>query len=70
MINLQLSNSETIERCYLAMMDRKSDAGGKAYWEKIFKESGKQTVLAGFVESNEFTKICKDYDIIKGSIKK
>ena len=69
MKNLNLKPAETIERCYLVMMDRKSDAGGKKYWEGIFKSKGKLEVLKGFVDSNEFTKICKDFNIVKGSIK-
>ena len=68
MKNMNLSHAETIERCYLVMMDRKSDAGGKKYWEGVFKEKGKKHVLQGFVESNEFTRICKDFNIIKGNI--
>ena len=69
MKDMKLSNAETIERCYLAMMDRKSDKGGKEYWIKNFKKYGKIYVLKGFVNSQEFTKICKDFNITKGSIK-
>ena len=69
MKNKKLSNSEIIERCYLSMLDRKSDAGGKKYWEGIFKSKGKNAVLKGFVDSNEFAKICKEFGIVKGTIK-
>ena len=51
------------------MLDRKSDAGGKKYWEGIFKSKGINTVLKGFVDSNEFTNLCKQYGIVKGTIK-
>ena len=70
MIKMKLSNSETIERCYLVMMDRKSDAGGKKYWlNKMSKGLTKKQLLKGFVDSNEFIKICKDFNITKGTIK-
>ena len=69
MKNLKLSPASTIERCYLVMMDRKSDAGGKKYWEGIYKSKGKLEVIKGFVDSDEFTQICKDFNIIKGRIK-
>ena len=69
MKDMKLSNAETIERCYLVMMDRKSDKGGKDYWIKNFKKYGKVYVLRGFVDSKEFTQICKDFNINKGTIK-
>ena len=65
----KLSNAETIERCYLTMMNRKSDKNGKNYWIGVYSKQGRMAVLRGFVNSNEFTKICKDYDVMKGSIK-
>ena len=69
MKDMKLSNAETIERCYLVMMDRKSDKGGKEYWIKNFKKYGKTYVLKGFVESKEFTQICKNFNVAKGTIK-
>ena len=69
MKNMRLSAGATIERCYLVMMDRKSDAGGKKYWEGVYNSKGKLEVLKGFIASNEFTKICKDFNIVKGTIK-
>ena len=69
MKNKKLSNAEVIERCYLVMLNRKSDASGKKYWESVYKSKGRLEVLKGFVNSNEFTQICKDYGVVKGSIK-
>ena len=71
MKNAKLSNADFIERCYVVLMDRKSDAGGKKYWlDKMSKGMSKREVLQGFVDSNEFIKICKDFNIARGSIKK
>ena len=70
MSNLKLKNEDYVERCYLVLMDRKSDAGGKKYWlDKLAQGLSKRGLLQGFVDSNEFTKICKDFNIVKGKIK-
>ena len=68
MNRLNLSDDEWIERCYKVMMDRSSDAGGKAYWKGVLREQMKKDVLKGFIDSPEFTKICQDYGITKGTI--
>ena len=69
MDRLGLSNSEFIERCYLVMMDRAGDAGGKAKWlETMAAGVSGNYILKGFVHSSEFTKICEDYGILRGSI--
>ena len=70
MLGLNLSNNEFVERCYLTMMDRSSDDGGRSYWLGLLA-SGKSRnfVLSGFVDSNEFTEICNRYNVNKGSIK-
>ena len=69
MTNLKLSDSEYIERCYLVMMDRASDAGGKKNWLET-KAAGVSNnyILRGFVHSNEFTGLCNDFGITRGSI--
>ena len=70
MNNLRLTNSNYIERCYLVLMDRKSDAGGKNYWlNQMNYGLTRRQLLQGFVNSKEFTQICKDFNITKGKIK-
>ena len=70
MNNLNLSNEDFVERCYLVMMDRPSDAGGKKYWvDKMKNGVPKLDILQGFVVSKEFTKICADFGIERGSLK-
>ncbi|MBR4446143.1 MAG: DUF4214 domain-containing protein, partial [Solobacterium sp.] len=69
MKNLQLSDEEWIERCYLVMMDRNSDAGGKKNWlDKREAGVSNNYILKGFVESREFAKICSDFGITPGTI--
>ena len=71
MNNLKTNNSNFLEKCYLVMMDRKSDAGGKKWWlNNMANGMSRREVLQGFVESNEFIKICKDFNIARGNIKK
>ena len=52
------------------MMNRPSDAGGKKNWvNKLNSGTPKLDVLQGFVVSKEFTNICADYGIERGSLK-
>ena len=69
MKGLELPGEEWIERCYLVMMDRAGDAGGKANWiDKYESGVSNNYILKGFVESREFSAICKEYDIEAGTI--
>ena len=69
MESLGLSDEEYITRCYRVMMDREPDDGGLSYW-KDFLENGTSRlyVVKGFVDSKEFTNICKGYNVTKGTI--
>ena len=70
MNNLKTNNSEFLERCYLVLMDRPSDKGGKNWWlNNMANGMTRREVLQGFVDSNEFKQICKDFDINRGAIK-
>ena len=69
MNKMNLSNSEFIERCYKVMLNRNADASGKKHWLSLInKRLSKLAVVKGFVESNEFTAICKKYQIERGYI--
>lgn len=68
MNNLNLSNDAWVERCYKTLLDRKSDASGKAYWLNKMKKEDKRSILKGFVDSKEFTNICNKYNVTKGTI--
>ena len=69
MANMHLSDSEYIERCYLVMMNRASDAGGKKNWIET-KQAGVSNnyILRGFVHSAEFTHLCSEFGIERGTI--
>lgn len=69
MKNKDLSNEEFVETVYKALADRNPDAGGKKYWsDKLEKGVSKDHVLKGFVDSKEFTDLCKSFDVKKGTI--
>ena len=63
----QMSNREYIEIMYKTFLDRSSDEGGMNAWLKVMDDGmSRMFVFKGFVESNEFTKICERYGIIRG----
>ena len=62
--NKNLSNEEYVRRIYRAMLNRDPDSGGLEYWKgRLDKGDSPTAVIAGFVDSAEFTKICQDYGI-------
>jgi peptidoglycan/xylan/chitin deacetylase (PgdA/CDA1 family) len=69
MINAGLTNDEYVERLYIAMMGRASDAEGKAHWISRL-ESGlpRESIFASFANSSEFGRICRDHRIIQGRV--
>ena len=59
-----LTNREYVRRIYKAMLDRDPDGSGWDYWEGRLNSGASPTaVIAGFIDSNEFTGICDDYGI-------
>jgi len=68
MANRYLSNDDFVETLYLTLMDRESDAGGKANWVgQLNAGLPREYAFAGFIDSPEFTEICNDYDITRGT---
>ena len=65
----KLSNTQYLEILYQTFFDRKADKAGLDAWLSVL-DSGlsRMHVLKGFAESNEFTKICEEYGIIRGNI--
>jgi len=68
--NLHTSNEEYVRRLYTTFMDREPEASEVAYWAGGIK-SGTFTrtgVLAFFGQSEEFTNLCRQYGIERGTI--
>lgn len=64
-----LSDEAFVELLYRVMMDRASDASGKAYWlERLSAGVSREGVYKGFAESAEFTNICASYGIERGYV--
>ena len=69
MKNRKLTNEQYLEYAYTAILGRNPEPDGKAYWLGEL-EAGvtRNCILAGFVESAEFTNLCSYFGIRKGSI--
>ena len=69
-VGLKLKDYEYIRRLYTTFMDREPEAKELAYWVGHLKNGSqnRQSVLAFFGQSEEFTKICKKYGIERGTI--
>lgn len=64
-----LSDEQYVEILYRVMMDRASEADGMTYWLKAMEEGmSRENVLGAFVDSDEFSGICRQYGIRKGSL--
>ena len=73
MLGKNNSNEKYIELLYSVMMDRQADGNGKAYWlDKMDTNRqnymSRREVLNGFIISDEFTGICRNFNIERGSL--
>lgn len=67
--NKNLSDSDYIEVLYKALLDRNSDPEGKEDWISVTKTGvSRAFILNDFIGSAEFTKLCENYGISRGSI--
>lgn len=67
--NRNLSNEDFVESLYHVLMNRPSDAAGKADWVyKLENGVGRIGVYSGFANSAEYTQICSTYGIKKGEL--
>ena len=63
-----LPNSEYLTRAYEGIMGRAPDAGGYSYWmARMEIGMSRKFIISGFLTSNEFDALCKQYGIEKGS---
>jgi hypothetical protein len=69
MKNRNLSNGDFVEVLYNAMMGRPSDEGGKANWvARLDGGISRVGAINGFAKSAEFTSICQQYGIVRGTV--
>jgi len=68
--NLNLKTDEYITRLYTTFMDREPEASEVAYWagEIAAGTQTRDSVLAFFGQSEEFTNVCAKYGIDRGTI--
>lgn len=65
--NRSLSNTDYIEKMYLAFLGRPSDTAGKADWlNRMEQGMSRMDLFLGFANSREFTGICESYGIERG----
>lgn len=64
-----LSDEEYLEVLYHAFFDREPDDAGRAAWQKLLDEGvSRLYVYRGFAESEEFTRLCQQYNIRRGTV--
>lgn len=67
--NKNTSNEVYVDVLYATMFDRAADPSGKSAWLDILDTGFSRTyAYRGFVESQEFTKLCESYGIQRGSV--
>ena len=63
------TNEQYVEFLYRTMFGRDSDEGGKAYWLKCLENgASREYIYHGFAESQEFTGLCEDFGVDRGSV--
>ena len=67
--NKKLSNEEFVKTAYRTILNREADEKGLKHWTGKLKEGAtRRSILSGFVSSKEFTALCKEYKIERGSL--
>ena len=68
-INRSLTDAESVEVLYKAMLNRDADAAGKASWVEALEEGYSLAhLINGFCGSVEFKALCSQYGIEPGSV--
>ena len=66
-VNARYSNEEYVRRLYSVFFDREPDSVGLTNWVTALNNgTSRQTVFYGFARSDEFSRICNDYGIVRG----
>ncbi len=63
------NDEQYIQVLYSTFFSREADSEGKAYWMSVLANGSRESVLAGFVNSNEFFTLCRDYGISRGVLR-
>ena len=65
----KMNDTEYIKLLYRAFFAREADASGLIAWQQVL-DSGlsRMHVFRGFAESDEFSKLCQNYDIQRGNV--
>lgn len=67
--NSQVTSNDYLARLYGGLMGRSADQGGLNYWlNYLFNGYSRRYILSSFINSPEFTAICSNYNVNKGSI--
>ena len=67
-ISKNVSNEEYLRILYSTFFDRQMDDGGRDYWlGQLASGVSKDSVLEGFIYSNEWNEVCKAYGIKSGA---
>lgn len=68
-IGRNLSNQDYVKILYRVCLNREADSAGLADWVDLLNGQYSRTyVLKGFIESVEFTRLCRYYGILRGEI--
>ncbi|SFP37241.1 protein of unknown function [Butyrivibrio proteoclasticus] len=66
-LGAKLTDEQFVITMYRTFFDRDPDAGGKADWmAKLADGYSRRVVLAGFINSDEFTNLCNKFGISRG----
>lgn len=66
-VNANYSNTEFVTKLYKVLLGRDPDAQGLANWvDALNRGVSRQDVFYGFAHSEEFTRICTEYGIVRG----
>ena len=68
-IGKNVSDEEYLNMLYRVFLDREADAEGRSTWLGLMEQGlSRDYVFRGFVESPEYTSICQNYGIERGTV--
>ena len=68
-IQKQTSNEQYVADLYRTFFDREGDDAGTSAWlERLSEGVSRRSILKGFTDSDEFTRLCERFGVIKGTV--